>query len=349
MVFWYFYTRAAVVSWVGKQLNQRRLVSSQRTNSRMTCNKNQIEKGVERRNSTHNRRKASTTRKAPKNLKPMNSLAATLLNLLHLFAPVAIEAYSYAHDHSTSCRSWADKGFCHDDDESVALRTKQLCPISCGILPILVDDSDDSCPQWAASGACEDNPLALMKDCPLACGHASNVCVDVHPECASWKHQGHCHSNSAFMELNCAASCVCERRCVDKATDCAGWAAANECLTNPGLMLAKCPVSCGLCESTLEEVVDISDFEKCAVWARNGECERNPDNMNRRCPRSCGIGEILCGDKAGYDSCQNWKKNGECESNADAMAISCAASCGLCTRIERHYHQVASGSSHDEL
>ena len=115
------------------------------------------------------------------------------------------------------------------------------------------------------------------------------------------------------------------------------------------VVLAKCPVSCGLCESTSEDVVDISDYGKCVVWARNGECERNPENMLRKCPNACGVGAVVCGDTAGYDSCQTWKKNGECEANPDAMAISCSATCGLCTRIERHYHGVASGSVHDEL
>lgn len=256
-------------------------------------------------------------------------------------------AYSYAHDHSEHCFSWREKGYCDDENSN---RTRELCPVSCGLLPELVDDADESCAPWASNGECEKNPLAVIEKCPLSCGHASNVCVDIDPNCVAWKHDGQCDSNPDYMNLHCAASCFCKRRCMDKKKDCASWAADGACSDNEPYMLQNCPVSCRVCESHTAVLSD-SDHAKCAIWARNGECNKNPGHMAKECPDACGVGDIVCGDSLSFDECQGWKRDGLCESedDRDFMEKNCASSCGVCTRLEKHYEHVLNAADHDEL
>ena len=268
---------------------------------------------------------------------------------LFLATAPLVNSYSYAHDHSQHCHDWAQNGFCHNNDK--ANRTQELCPVSCGGLPVLVDDSDNSCPQWAAAGECERNPITLSEKCPLACGHASNLCVDLYEDCASWKHEGRCDKDYDFMSLNCAKSCICSRRCIDKEKDCGSWAEDDMCNTNPAFMLKTCPMSCNVCISPTTSLID-EDLAKCSVWSRNGECDANPHNVVTTCPSSCGAGAVVCGDVAGYDECKGWRKEGRCTDEYDKvfMRSNCAATCGVCSRLERHYDSViGAGFDHEEL
>lgn len=270
----------------------------------------------------------------------------TLLVVAANLAAIA-SAYSYAHDHSTDCAFWAQQGYCAEPETSQ--RTQQLCPVECGVLPALVDDSDFSCESWAAEGECEKNPLAMMKDCALACGHASNVCVDLDESCPEWKARGECEESPDFMKNHCAASCFCKRRCFDKHASCARWAKAGHCQSNANFTFLTCPVSCGACESPTQILEDL-DPVLCPLWARSGECSRNPQNMAERCGASCRLGEVVCGDLEEYDKCNGWKREGRCESDQDFMLKRCASTCGECTRLEAFYTNILkNGGAKDEL
>lgn len=255
------------------------------------------------------------------------------------------DAYSYAHDHSKDCEYWANRGFCTASNSS--LRTQELCPVSCGLLPSLVDDADISCEAWREEGECDKNPIAMTKTCPLSCGHASNVCVDLNKNCAAWKHEGQCESNSDYMRNNCAASCFCKRRCFDKDASCARWAKDGACESNPSFAMLHCPVSCNVCKSHTE-ILEDNEEVKCPLWARSGECERNPANMAKECGYSCNVGEVVCGDLRSFDECQSWKKEGRCDE--EYMKQFCAGTCGVCSRLENFYDKaLRNEEEHDEL
>ena len=276
----------------------------------------------------------------------MSKMSASAIVLFSIVS--GCNAYSYCLDHSKECGYWLKEGYC-DFSSEFSNRTRQLCPVACGALPRLCDDTDEHCASWSMQGECTANPQTMLETCPVACGQAANVCVDTDENCASWAADGQCETNTGFMLSTCAVSCgVCKRSCLDKSDSCANWANEGQCESNPGHMLSECPVACEVCDSM--QVVEDNDPKKCPLWARTGECTKNPIMMFKQCKKSCKIGEVVCGDRATYDECQSWAKEGRCDKKEDKdfMSNSCAGTCGICSTLERFYFSELN-SGHDEL
>ena len=141
-----------------------------------------------------------------------------------------------------------------------------------------VDQDEENCPIWAASGECDNNPGFMLKSCHascMACDEAAassttlrrrtlaemrdrvrtGACYDEDEACDELAAAGACH-NGSDAPLRCAYSCrACgfsklaneAYGCSDASPNCASWAANGECHKNVGYMHDTCPVSCGTC------------------------------------------------------------------------------------------------------
>jgi hypothetical protein len=133
-------------------------------------------------------------------------------------------------------------------------------------------DTDETCPNWAASGECSANPTFMLKGCTLSCTTCDEAttrartldemrervrvgaCYDDDDDCEQRVAAGGCH-NGSDTPLRCASSCrACgfskllmeAYGCKDANTECASWAKSGECTKNPAYMDEACPASCGL-------------------------------------------------------------------------------------------------------
>jgi len=91
-------------------------------------------------------------------------------------APAPTPSSGSCEDSQSSCRAWANAGYCHASSQ-YATWMADNCKLSCGSCSGSGDadcgDDDSHCPHWAASGYCEDSSVYaphMRSTCKLSCG-----------------------------------------------------------------------------------------------------------------------------------------------------------------------------------
>lgn len=90
-------------------------------------------------------------------------------------------------------------------------------------------DENQSCPEWADAGECNNNPNYMLTSCARSCGSchqgveeerylvSQQLCRDDYDdECGKWAEEGECSINPSFMHARCKYSCW---KCVDVRRD----------------------------------------------------------------------------------------------------------------------------------
>jgi len=124
----------------------------------------------------------------------------TTLALVSLFSS-AHAAVGICRDLDRSCWNWAQAQECEQD------HVRQLCPVSCGVIPHLCVDASEHCVLWANEGQCQHNTQFMHMTCPIACGIGRLKCFDIDPtSCPFWANEGELDDNREWMDTNCPVS-----------------------------------------------------------------------------------------------------------------------------------------------
>ena len=120
------------------------------------------------------------------------------------------------------------------------------------------DIRNGNCPQLAASGQCQSNPVDLFDKCTKSCqfcGLPQPVpipdpnCMDANDNCPYWANTGECQGNPGYMNTYCRKSCKLCTACEDLYQDCPTRAASGDCQqpATATFMATFCKRSCLIC------------------------------------------------------------------------------------------------------